>query len=126
MIQRLAHTAVLVGDYEDALAWYTGKLGLEVRTDTRYGKAYRWITVGVPGQPGVDIALHLAATDGSQLLPPFGKQPALVLITDDCHRETQILSERGVTIARDPMVVAWGIEALIEDPYGNVIALVQP
>jgi catechol 2,3-dioxygenase-like lactoylglutathione lyase family enzyme len=126
MIQRLAHTAVLVGDYDEALAWYTDKLGLEVRTDTLYGKDYRWITVGAPGQVGVDIALHLAATDGSQLLPPFGTQPALILTTDDCHRETRILRDRGVFILRDPIVVAWGIEALIEDPYGNVIALVQP
>src|SRR6185503_17446518 len=122
MIQRLAHAAILVGDYDEALAWYTEKLGLDVRTNTHYGKNYRWITVGVPGQSGVDIALYLAATDGSQLLPPFGQQPALIMMTDDCHRETRVLSERGVAILRDPMVVAWGIEALIEDPYGNVIA----
>ena len=126
MINRLAHAAVLVGDYDEAIQWYTESLGLELRADTVYGQDYRWLTVGVPGQDGIDLVLHRACTDGTQILPPFGKQPAFVLFTDDCFKETEILRQRGVRVTRDPSMVLWGIESILEDPYGNLFALVQP
>lgn len=120
----VAHVTVPVGDYDEALSWYTEKLGLEVRADSSFGPGYRWIAVGAKDQRDLDLVLHLS---GERRVPREldGVPPLLVFFTDDCRGEYDRLKARGVRFTRSPQELPWAIQAIFEDPYGNRFVLVQ-
>lgn len=131
MITALKFVTIIVADQDEALAWYTGKLGLIKRMDLRFG-AERWVTVGIAGQEqGTQIVLQqpseavygpeLAAQKRAQV----GQGTAWVLGVSDCRQQIEELRARGVRIVAEPAEKPWGVAALIADLYGNVFSLVQ-
>ena len=126
MPQRLALTALLVRDYDAAIAWFTGKLGFELVEDTDQGGAKRWVVVRPRGSQG---ALLLAQAVGEQAAM-VGRQGAgrvwLFLETDDFARDHAAMTAAGVRFAEPPRREPYGTVAVFEDLYGNRWDLIEP
>jgi catechol 2,3-dioxygenase-like lactoylglutathione lyase family enzyme len=122
MIKKLGLVTIYVKDQDQALAFYSEKLGLEKRMDVPFGND-RWLTVAPVGQQEVEIVLQKATTD--ERLALVGRAPTWVFTTDDVQREYEELSSRGVEFVYPPTKQAWGIDALFRDLYGNTFDLVQ-
>jgi catechol 2,3-dioxygenase-like lactoylglutathione lyase family enzyme len=130
----LAGTQVWVHDQDEALEFYTSKLGLEVRSDaTLPTMGFRWLTVGVPGQ---DVEIVLMAVPGEPVLDAGtaeeigslvakGFAQTLFLATDDCRRAYQELLARGVEFTEPPTPRPYGIDASFRDPSGNSFRLTE-
>ena len=136
MIKQISHVNVWVHDQDEALAWYTEKLGFEVRDDVTLAELgdFRWLTVGPPGQP--DFALALMTIPGPPVFAPetaeqirnlMGKGAAggLFFATDDCRSDYEELKRRGVEFTEEPSERPYGIDAGLRDPSGNNIRMVQ-
>jgi catechol 2,3-dioxygenase-like lactoylglutathione lyase family enzyme len=117
-IDRVSTVTIAVADQDQALAWYTGKLGFEKKMDVR-SSAFRWLTVAPPQQ--VDVEFLLASWFPDRI----GKNATWVLSTRDCQGGYEELRSRGVEFSQKPEMRPWGIEAIFEDLYGNKYALVQ-
>jgi predicted enzyme related to lactoylglutathione lyase len=121
---RLAQVTVHVRDCDEAAAWYLGKLGWIKRQDETYADGTRWVTVSSPEQPDVRLVLdqrpQFAGDSG------VGKQPVLIVATDDCRGAYRTLVERGVTFKDPPIDETWGTTARFYDLYGNEIHMFQP
>ena len=134
MITRLNVTSVKVLDQDEALDFYVNKLGLELGRDIRQGP-FRWLTVRVPGEPGVEIFLeepgppvHDEAT-AAQLreLIAKGAMGSLVFHAEDIPALYETLKARGVTdFTQEPIEHTYGIDMGIRDPFGNGIRILQP
>jgi catechol 2,3-dioxygenase-like lactoylglutathione lyase family enzyme len=126
MRHRLALTALLVRDYDEAIAWFTGKLGFELVEDTDQGGGKRWVVVRPRGS---DAALLLARAIGDQA-GLIGRQGAgrvwLFLETDDFARDHAAMTAAGVPFVREPKVEPYGTVAVFEDLCGNRWDLIQP
>jgi uncharacterized glyoxalase superfamily protein PhnB len=127
---------VWVHDQDEALAFYTEKLGFELRDDVTVAEMgnFRWLTVGVPGQP--DVALALMAVPGppvfddetrGQIMALMAKGAAggLFFTTDDCRASYEELSGRGVEFQQEPTQQPYGIDAGFRDPSGNQMRMLQ-
>jgi predicted enzyme related to lactoylglutathione lyase len=134
MIERLSHATVYVLDHDSAIEFYTQKLGLEVRTDAKMGD-FRWVTVGVPGQPELEIALMepkpgmvLDEETAGQLrsLVKKGLLGGGVFETSDCAATYETLKSRGVSFQSPPEKQPWGVAAVFTDDSGNFFSLTQP
>ena len=128
----ISDVCILTADIERSIAFYTGKLGFEVRTDQRIDD-FRWVTVGPPGQPDLEIVLLVP---GPPMMPPEaaeqikaligkGAMGAGVFATDDCNRTYEALKANGVEFLQDPAQRSYGIEATFRDPFGNWFSLTQ-
>ena len=140
MISHLSHTSVFVLDQDSAKAFYTEKLGFEVRYDITMGEefegtggGFRWLTVGAQDQP--DLQLILSSCDmgrspeaAEQSARPGGERAmgVGVLATDDCRQTYKELLAKGVTFLAEPTERPYGIEATLRDDSGNLISLTQP
>ena len=133
MIKKQTHTTVYVTDQERAKAFYTEKLGFEVRDDARMGE-FRWLTVSPKTQPDLRIVLY--AMKGNawigeehmmnlRKLVEAGAIGAGVLETDDIQREYEQLSAKGVKFKGPPKEQPYGIEAVFQDDSGNFWSLGQ-
>ena len=133
---RIATTQVWVHDQDEALAFYTDKLGMEVRSDVTMAEMgdFRWLTVGPPGQD--DMAIVLMAIPGppmidqatdAQIRDLMGKGFAgtVFLTTDDCQKSYEELNARGVEFTELPEARPYGIDAGFRDPSGNSFRLTQ-
>ena len=128
MITGITHVSVLVDDYDEALQWYTEKLGLEPRMDGAMGEGYRFVTVGVRGQ-SVEMVLHKPFGDRSArevIEAGDSVQPGVVFGSDSCLSDTEELRSKGVTIKQGTEDVPWGVQTVFEDPYGNSHVIVEP
>jgi predicted enzyme related to lactoylglutathione lyase len=137
MITSMSHNSLYVLDQDSAKAFYTEKLGFEVRRDITMGdgsegagQGFRWLTVGPPGQPDVEIILadcrngHDEQTaEQLRALVAKGALNPGVFATDDCHKTFRELSERGVTFLSEPAERPYGIEAVFRDDSGNWFSL---
>jgi catechol 2,3-dioxygenase-like lactoylglutathione lyase family enzyme len=132
----LSHVNVWVHDQDEALAWYTEKLGFELRDDVTLPEVgdFRWLTVGPVGQP--DVALTLMSVPGPPVFDPEtteqvktlmskGAAGGLFLATDDCRATYEELKSRGVEFTEEPSDRPYGVDAALRDPSGNAIRLVQ-
>ncbi|HET9379765.1 MAG TPA: VOC family protein [Streptomyces sp.] len=134
MIQGLKISTVWVLDQDRAKEFYTEKLGLEVRTDMTMGDGgMRWLTVGSPSQPGVELTLMLPgggmdpeSAEMVKTLVAKGVLGAGVLTTDDIHGDYRKLKERGVEFVQEPQERPYGVEALFRDDSGNWFSFTQP
>lgn len=140
MITHMSHTHVFVLDQESAKAFYTEKLGLELRFAITMGEefegagaGFRWLTVGPKDQPDLQIILASCdmgrspeAADQLRALVAGGSMGAGVMTTDDCRQTYRELRANGVTFLSEPSERPYGIEAMIRDDSGNMISLVQP
>jgi len=119
--------ALLVADYDEAIAFYVGKLGFSLFDDTPLGDGKRWVRVGPAGG---GTALLLARADGPGQAAHVGDQAGgrvfLFLETDDFARDHALFSERGVRFLEEPRFEAYGTVAVFEDIYGNRWDLIEP
>lgn len=132
---KIANVQFWVHDQDEALAFYTGTLGWEVRADvTMPGWNFRWLTVGPVGQDDVSLVLMpvpgppLLDTDSSARLGELvakGAGGTLFLTTDDCQASYDDLSARGVAFNDPPTRQPYGIDTSFRDPSGNNIRLTQ-
>ncbi|MGH2382953.1 MAG: VOC family protein [Candidatus Limnocylindria bacterium] len=133
MITKLNVASIYVLDKDEALDFYVNKLGLEVGSDVTQG-SYRWLTVRVPGDPGIEISLeqpgpplHDEAT-AAQLreLITKGAMSGLVFHTDDTRELYETLKALGVTdFTQEPTEHFYGTDMGIRDPFGNAIRILQ-
>ena len=135
-IKQLTHVNVWVHDQDEALAFYTEKLGLELRDDVTLPELgdFRWLTVGPVGQP--DIALTLLLPPGPPVfdadttaklneLVAKGAAGGLFFSTDDCQASYEELKGRGVEFTEEPSEYPYGIDSAFRDPSGNNVRLTQ-
>ena len=133
MITKLNVTSVWVLDKDEALDFYVNKLGLEKGQDFKQGE-YRWLTVRVPGDPGVEISLEQPGppvqdeATAAQLreLITKGAMGGVVFLTDDVRGLYETLKSRGVTdFTQEPTDHFYGTDMGIRDPFGNAIRILQ-
>lgn len=123
---RITHITLLVDEIDRALSFYIDVLGFEVRADDRHDTGFRYTTIA-PSGDGPELWLLPASTE--QQHARIGNQTAdvtLVITTDDCHDDYQRMCEAGVVFHGEPENVAWGLETVFEDLYGNRFALLEP
>jgi catechol 2,3-dioxygenase-like lactoylglutathione lyase family enzyme len=133
---RIANTQLWVHDQDEALAFWTGKVGFEVRSDVTLPEMgdFRWLSVSPPGQE--DFAVVLMAIPGppvmdeataGQVRDLMGKGFAgtIFLATDDCRASYDELRSRGVEFTEEPEERPYGVDAGFRDPSGNSIRLTQ-
>lgn len=131
MITRLARVTIYVRNQDEALAFYTEKLGLEKRADVQFGPGARWLTVAPAGQNEIEILLQepVPAMHGKefaqQIAERVGQATTWVFTTDDCRAEYETLKGRGVTFVSEPQDQPYGVEAVFVDLYGNSFSLLQ-
>jgi catechol 2,3-dioxygenase-like lactoylglutathione lyase family enzyme len=135
-MNKLATTQIWVHDQDEALAFYTEKVGMRVRQDVTLPELgdFRWLTVSPAGQPDIGIVLMAipgepvfdAETEQSlRTLLSKGAVGALFLTTPDVHAEYEELKARGVEFQSPPEQQPWGIDCAFRDPSGNHIRLAQ-
>jgi catechol 2,3-dioxygenase-like lactoylglutathione lyase family enzyme len=127
MPQTLGHIALVVRNYDDAIAFYTKVLGFELMEDTDLGGGKRWVLVAPPGSTGSSLLLAQAATpeQASRIGNQTGGRVFLFLHTDDFWRDYHGLKSRNVQFVRDPKEEEYGTVAVFADLYGNLWDLIQ-
>lgn len=120
--------ALVVADYDEAIAFYTDKLGFTLVEDTILSETKRWVLVRPKGSDTTCLLLAKAATDEqrSRVGNQTGGRVFLFLYTDDFQRDYSELSNKGVTFVRPPVDEEWGMVAVFADLYGNLWDLIQP
>jgi catechol 2,3-dioxygenase-like lactoylglutathione lyase family enzyme len=128
MPQELAHVAVVVRDYDEAIVFYTGVLGFRLIEDTDMGEGKRWVLIAPAGSKGTNILLARAATpeQATRIGNQTGGRVFLFLYTDDFWRDYRALQAQGVEFVRDPKDEPYGTVAVFKDLYGNLWDLIQP
>lgn len=127
MAQTLGHVALMVRDYDEAIAFFTRKLDFDLVEDSVAGEGRRWVLVSPRGSQGASVLLAKASTPeqarfiGNQ----SGGRVFLFLQTDDFWRDYAQMKARGVTFRADPREEAYGMVAVFEDLYGNKWDLLQ-
>ena len=129
MPQSLAAIALLVRDYDEALAFYVGKLGFTLIEDTFIEvQNKRWVVIAPPGSTGCRLLLARAANDEQQsrIGNQTGGRVFLFLHTDDFWRDYHAYQAQGIRFLRDPKQEPYGTVAVFQDLYGNLWDLIQP
>jgi catechol 2,3-dioxygenase-like lactoylglutathione lyase family enzyme len=126
MNHRLIHIALVVADYDEAIAWYTEKLGFILIEDTRLSDVKRWVLVQPSGEGSCQLLLAKAATDEqkSRVGNQTGGRVFLFLHTDDFEKDHQNLINHNIKIVRGPVVEEYGKVLVFEDLYGNLWDLI--
>lgn len=128
MTQRLAHTALVVQDYDEAIAFYVDVLGFDLVEDTYQPEQdKRWAVVRPKGEGSASLVLARASTEEQQAFigNQAGGRVFLFLQTDDFWRDYKLYQERGVEFTRDPLVAEYGTVAVFKDLYGTLWDLVE-
>lgn len=128
MSRSIATVALLVADYDEAIAFYTGALGFAVLADVELGAGKRWVVVAAGNGKGA--RLLLARADGAEQMARVGDQTGgrvgFFLETDDFARDHAVFKAQGVRFLEDPRHEPYGIVAVFEDLYGNKWDLIEP
>jgi catechol 2,3-dioxygenase-like lactoylglutathione lyase family enzyme len=128
MKQRIAHLALVVEDYDQAIKFYTEKLNFNLIEDTRLSETKRWVVVAPKG--ATECSLLLAKADGEKQKNSVGNQSGgrvfLFLHTDDFWRDYHNMLKEGIHFVRPPQEEAYGTVAVFEDLYGNLWDLLEP
>jgi len=127
MPQKLGYIALVVRDYDEAIAFYITKLGFHLIEDTDLGNGKRWVRVRPAGSAGTDLLLARAVNpeQASRIGNQTGGRVFLFLHTDDFWRDYQGMTSRGVNFCRAPSEESYGTVAVFEDLYGNKWDLLQ-
>ncbi|HMG27310.1 MAG TPA: VOC family protein [Acidimicrobiia bacterium] len=136
MIQ-IGSAQLWVHDQDEALEFYTKKVGMEIRSDVTVAELgnFRWLTVGAPGQD--DVAVTLMAIPGPpvmdeqtakevRVLMAKGFAGTIFLVTDDCRAAYEEMRGRGVEFTEAPEERPYGIDCGFRDPSGNSLRLTEP
>jgi catechol 2,3-dioxygenase-like lactoylglutathione lyase family enzyme len=128
MKQQIAHVAIVVDDYNEAIEFYVNKLRFTLVEDTPLSETKRWVLVAPPGAGECSLLLAKAANEeqkdrvGNQT----GGRVFLFLNTDNFTRDYQNLLDNGIVIKREPVIESWGRVVVFEDLYGNLWDLIGP
>lgn len=126
-MSRLGAVSLLVRDYDEAVAFYVGKLGFDLSEDTDMGGGKRWVRVTPKGG---ETSLLLAKATSEAQISAVGKQAGdrvwLFLETDDFARDHEVWTAAGVTFRETPRHEPYGVVAVFEDLYGNAWDLIEP
>ena len=125
--QQIGSVALVVANYDDAIAFYTQKLGFDLIEDTELGNGKRWVLVSPPNSNGTHLLLAQASTQ--QQLEAVGNQTGgrvfLFLHTNDFWRDYELMQKNGVRFNEQPREEAYGTVVVFEDLYGNKWDLLQ-
>lgn len=119
MISRITHITIFVTNQEEAKEFFIQKLGFELHTDAMMGDGQRWLTLNAKDQKDLEISLMIG-TNPNQYIP------VLCIETDNCKKEYEELSAKGVTFMAEPKEEAWGTGVVFADPFGNMYYLNEP
>jgi predicted enzyme related to lactoylglutathione lyase len=135
MLKQMTHVQVWVHDQDEALAFYTEKLGMELREDVTVPEMgnFRWLSVGIPGQ---EVSITLMAVPGPpvfdedtraqiEALMAKGASSGLFFTTDDIQASHAEMKERGVEFTQEPTEQPYGVDAGFRDPSGNHFRVMQ-
>jgi catechol 2,3-dioxygenase-like lactoylglutathione lyase family enzyme len=135
MLKQVSHINVWVHDQDEALEFYTRKLGFEVREDVTVDD-YRWLTVGPVGQPDVHLILSVPGPpaiepeDAEELMRLLARGTLsgagnAIFATEDVRATCEDLRARGVEFTQEPAERSYGIDAAFRDPSGNAFRIMQ-
>ena len=124
----LALVTLVVDDYDEAIGFYTGKLGFDLVEDTPLVDGNRWVVVAPPGSTGTRVLLAEAAspTQRERVGDQTGGRVAFFLHTEEFERDHEQLRAAGVTFVETPRHEPYGTVAVFEDLYGNRWDLIEP
>jgi catechol 2,3-dioxygenase-like lactoylglutathione lyase family enzyme len=127
MAQTLGHVALVVRDYDEAIAYFTKKLDFHLVEDTMVGEGKRWVIVSPPGSRGTLLLLAKASTPEqvSRIGNQTGGRVFLFLHTDDFWRDYARMKARGVNFRESPREETYGTVVIFEELYGNRWDLLQ-
>ena len=126
MNQYLAHIALVVRDYDEAIEFYTKKLHFELIEDTKLSESKRWVLVAPKGSKGCQILLAKAVGDQKLAIGnQSGGRVFLFLHTDDFERDYQNLLLQNIKVFREPSIEEYGQVCVFEDLYGNLWDLIE-
>jgi len=126
--QQIGQLALVVRDYDEAIEYFTEKLGFILKENTKLSETKRWVVVAPPGEGGADMLLAKAASEiqaqavGNQT----GGRVFLFLYTDDFSRDYNRYRDKGVRFVREPQKEIYGTVAVFKDIYGNLWDLIEP
>lgn len=128
MKQRIAHIALVVRDYDEAIKFYTEKLNFQLLEDTILSEDKRWVLIAPTGAK--ECCLLLAKAANAKQMASIGNQTGgrvfLFLFTDDFWRDYNKMLEKNINFIRPPKEETYGLVAVFEDLYGNLWDLLQP
>ena len=130
MMPKLSHFSLLVHNQDEALAFYTEKLGFILTEGHKApdNNSWYWLTIAPHKESTVSLSLLLPQQPEEHAL--IGKQsgsiPLFVLLVEDCHKTAAQLRDQGIEFVKQPTSEFWGIDAVIKDLYGNLIDICQP
>jgi catechol 2,3-dioxygenase-like lactoylglutathione lyase family enzyme len=128
MYQKIAHIALIVNDYDEAIRFYTEKLNFNLIEDTVLSETKRWVIVAPPNSS--ECSLLMAKADNEEQKNRVGNQTGgrvfLFLHTDNFERDYKNMQEKGITFIREPVKEPYGTVAVFEDLYGNLWDLIEP
>ncbi|MEL7187216.1 MAG: VOC family protein [Pseudomonadota bacterium] len=128
MKQAIAHVALVVHDYDDAIEFYTEKLNFSLVQDLYQPEQdKRWVVVAPPGSPESTLLLARASNDEQEAFVgnQSGGRVFLFLATDDFRRDYDEMRAKGIEFVRDPKTEAYGTVAVFKDLYGNLWDLIE-
>jgi len=128
MNQHIAHIALVVNNYDEAIKFYTEKLNFVLIEDTKLTETKRWVMVTPPGNSQCCLLLAQAATEEqrSRIGNQTGGRVFLFLYTDDFWRDYNSMLEKKINFVRQPVEEPYGTVAVFEDLYGNLWDLIEP
>jgi catechol 2,3-dioxygenase-like lactoylglutathione lyase family enzyme len=133
MFTAIPLSQIYVLDQNEALDFYVGKLGLEVKNDIDMG-FMRWLTVGVPGEPGREVLLEVpgppalneaTANQVREMVTKGATGGWLGFTTNDCRKTYDELRAKGVEFTQEPVERFYGVDCGLRDPFGNAIRITQ-
>jgi predicted enzyme related to lactoylglutathione lyase len=133
MITNISLFTVYVTDQDEAKKFYTDVLGFQERSDIKMGDGFRWVTIGHPSQPELELTLMLPGppleedmAEAVRRALAKGTMGGFGLRTNDCKTAYEDLSARGVEFVQPPSERPYGVEAVMRDNSGNWLVLVEP
>ena len=127
MTQKIGYVALVVRDYDEAIAFFTQRLGFELIEDTRLSESKRWVLVAPEANAGTALLLAKAASpeQESRVGNQTGGRVFLFLHTDDFWRDYELFKSKGIEFVRQPSRESYGTVAVFLDLYGNKWDLLQ-
>jgi catechol 2,3-dioxygenase-like lactoylglutathione lyase family enzyme len=128
MKQRIAHIALVVKDYDEAIDFYTKKLDFILLEDTKLDEEKRWVLVAPPGSKQCSLLLAKAANErqSESIGNQTGGRVGFFLFTDDFWRDFNKMTDRKINFVRPPNKFDYGTVAVFQDLYGNMWDLIEP
>ena len=133
MITNISLFTVYVTDQDEAKKFYVEMLGFVERTDISMGDGFRWVTVGHPSQPNLEVTLMVPGPPLDEEMAEAvrrslakGSMGGFGLSTDDCRKTYDELAAKGVEFVQPPSERPYGVEAVMRDNSGNWLVLVEP